>query len=173
MERGRKELAVVSHEEVILQRQTWKRNGESVACVGGAFDLLHPGHVRLIEQARALADRLIVIVIGDEGVRAARERAKPGSSAGRPVNPASERAEVVAALASVDSVAVVEGDLSAILGELKPDVFAFGISNRDRAPAGSLPVDPNWAAYSKLEQIPIEPGFSTTLLIEKIQQSHA
>ncbi|MGD0306523.1 MAG: adenylyltransferase/cytidyltransferase family protein [Candidatus Acidiferrales bacterium] len=163
----------MSHEEVILQRQTWKRNGESVACVGGAFDLLHPGHVRLIEQARALADRLIVIVIGDEGVRAARERSKPGSSAGRPVNPASERAEVVAALASVDSVAVVEGDLSAILGELKPDVFAFGISNRDRAPAGSLPVDPNWAAYSKLEQIPIEPGFSTTLLIEKIQQSHA
>jgi bifunctional ADP-heptose synthase (sugar kinase/adenylyltransferase) len=89
------------------------------------------------------------------------------------VNPASERAEVVAALASVDSVAVVEGDLSAILGELKPDVFAFGISNRDRTPAGSLPVDPNWAAYSKLAQIPIEPGFSTTLLIEKIQQSHA
>jgi cytidyltransferase-like protein len=166
-------LAVVSHEEVILQRQAWKRNGESVACVGGAFDLLHPGHVRLFEQARALADRLIVIVIGDEGVRAARERAKPGSSAGRPVNPASERAEVVAALVAVDSVAVVEGDLSAILGELKPDVFAFGISNRDRTPAGSLPVDPNWAAYSKLAQIPIEPGFSTTLLIEKIQQSHA
>ena len=163
----------MSHEEVILQRQAWKRNGESVACVGGAFDLLHPGHVRLLEQARGMADRLIVVVIGDESVREARERTKPGSSAGRPVNPANERAEVVAALTAVDSVAVFERDLSAILAEVKPDVFAFGISNRDRTPAGSLAVDPDWAAYSKLAQIPIEPGFSTTQLIEKIQQSHA
>ena len=58
-------MAIVSQTDLILQRREWKRNGKRVVCVTGAFDLLHPGHVRLLEHARGLADILIVGVRSD------------------------------------------------------------------------------------------------------------
>src|ERR1700691_2627757 len=72
------QLAVVSQSELILQRQDWKRNGKRVVCVAGAFDLLHPGHVRLLEQARGLGDILIVALQSDESVRVAAEAGGKG-----------------------------------------------------------------------------------------------
>jgi cytidyltransferase-like protein len=172
--RGREELAVVSQEDLILQRQAWKRNGQSVVLAAGAFDLLHPGHVRFLEQARGLGHRLCVLVYDDESVRAACVRLKPGSSSGRPVNPANERAEVVAELTVVESVAVARGDLAACLAELQPDVYASGaLADLDFPPLESLTADRKWASRTKLVQIPIEPGYSTALLIEKIQQPQA
>src|SRR5580698_1938309 len=70
-----RQLAVVSQSELILQRQEWKRNGKRAVCVAGAFDLLHPGHVRLLEQARGLGDILIVALQSDESARIAAEQA--------------------------------------------------------------------------------------------------
>ena len=67
-------MAVVSQSELILHRQEWKRNGKRVVCVAGAFDLLHPGHVRLLEQARGLGDILIVALQSDESVRIRRNK---------------------------------------------------------------------------------------------------
>jgi len=167
-------LAVVSQEDLILQRHAWKRNGLRVVCAAGAFDLLHPGHVRLLEQARAMGDRLIVLVYGDPAIREACERAKPGSSAGRPINPSDERAEVVADLVAVDAAAIGEGDLAASLAALEPDVYAFsGVADVDFPPPESFAGDRTWTNNAKLMKIPIEPGYSTALLIEKIQQPHA
>src|SRR5579863_2009871 len=136
----KKHLAIVSQSELILQRHEWKRNGKRVVCVAGAFDLLHPGHVRLLEQARGLGDILVVALQGDESVRIAAEQAAKligapnarGLTAGRdyparPITPADERAEIVAALAAVDFVAIFD-DASAgeFIARLAPDVLAQG-----------------------------------------------
>lgn len=166
-------MAVVSQEALIFQRQQWKRNRERAVCVAGAFDLLHPGHVRLLEQARDLGDRLIVGVLSDKRVRETCDRAAAGSSARRPVNPEGERAEIVSVLAAVDSVTVAGIELEKFLSRLKPDIYAIGVADTDRSPAVASLVDPDWAKYSKLVEIPVEPGYSTALLIEKIQQPHA
>lgn len=81
-------MAVVSQSELILQRSEWKRNGKRVIYATGVFDLLHPGHIRLLEQARALGDILVVGVHSDL-------RARRAKGPNRPVTPAAERAEIL------------------------------------------------------------------------------
>jgi rfaE bifunctional protein nucleotidyltransferase chain/domain len=167
-------LAVVSQEHLILQRREWKRNGKRVVCAAGAFDFLHPGHVRLLEQARELGDVLVVGIFSDDRVR--RERARDSAADGtpRPVNPASERAEVVAALASVDAVVVVTCELPQFLNELSADVFVLGGTPKTNAPINAAPpVDPSMPDRQQMVQIPLEPGFSTSSLIERITQLNA
>jgi cytidyltransferase-like protein len=166
-------LAVVSQEDLILQRQAWKRNGLSVVCVAGSFDLLHPGHIRILEQARDLGDRLVVVVQSDHRVREVCEKVKPGSSAGRPVNPEQERAEVVAAVSVVDAVAMTGWELGIFLSELKPDVYVVGSPQPTHPATAAAPLDPHSPTLSKVVKIPLEPGYSTALLIEKIKQTHA
>ncbi len=90
-------LPVISQSELILQRGDWKRNGKRVVCVTGVFDLLHPGHIRLLEQARAQGDVLVVAIQSDAH---AREQKGPA----RPIIPVAERAEIVAAFQAVDAV---------------------------------------------------------------------
>src|SRR5271156_5985970 len=94
---GSRALALLSQSEVILQRREWKRNGKRVVCVVGVFDLLHPGHIRLLEQARASGD---ILVVGVQSDAFARKEKGPN----RPVTPAGERAEILSALAAVDFV---------------------------------------------------------------------
>src|SRR5271156_505118 len=113
------QLAVVSQSELILQRQEWKRNGKRVVCVAGAFDLLHPGHVRLLEQAHSLGDLLIVALQSDESVRIATEQADKlvgslgvagpasagaGKPPARPITPAAGRDDLLGALTAVGLV---------------------------------------------------------------------
>jgi rfaE bifunctional protein nucleotidyltransferase chain/domain len=94
--------------------------GRRVVLANGCFDLLHVGHVRYLEGARALGDLLIVGVNGDAAVR----RLK---GAGRPVMPAADRAELVAALAAVDHVVVFEDETAAALVErIRPTIHAKG-----------------------------------------------
>src|SRR5580704_6141654 len=114
------QLAVVSQFELILQRQEWKRNGKRVVCVAGVFDLLHPGHVRLLEQARASGDILVVGVQSD--VRA-REEKGPN----RPVTPAAERAEILSALAAVDFAVILNDERAdEFIAQLAPDAVVLG-----------------------------------------------
>ncbi len=142
-----------------------------MVCAVGAFDLLHPGHVRRLEQARALGDVLIVGVQSDVGVRATKP-AQPGKLA-RPVNPASERSEIVAALESVDAVA--EFDAASprdFIVRLAPDVLALG--GAETADESEYLNDSAFgAAVAKVVRIPLEPGYSTSLLLDSITQRHA
>jgi rfaE bifunctional protein nucleotidyltransferase chain/domain len=156
---GQKNLSVVSQEALILQREEWKRNGKRVVCAAGAFDLLHPGHVRLLEQARGLGDVLVVGVETDEVVRARDGRAFP-------VNPAAERAEVVAAIGVVESAALMDAPLEKFLAALAPDIFVHGTEPR-RASGVTAPQG------TKTVAIPLEPGFSTAGLLERITTTNA
>jgi rfaE bifunctional protein nucleotidyltransferase chain/domain len=97
-----------------------RQQGRTIVLANGAFDLLHVGHVRYLEGARALGDVLVVAVNSDASVR----RAK---GPGRPVIPEAERAELVAALRCVDHVLVfAEPDVRAVIRALTPDVHAKG-----------------------------------------------
>ena len=102
--------------DLVARRPFWRAKGQTVVWTNGCFDLLHPGHVRGLQDARSRGDVLIVGVNSDRAVRA-----KKGPS--RPVMPESYRAEMVAALQCVDFVVIVDDNTPAqVLNELRPDV---------------------------------------------------
>jgi rfaE bifunctional protein nucleotidyltransferase chain/domain len=105
-----------------LQKQVaeWRQAGDPITLANGGFDLLHVGHVRYLRAAKELGGRLIVAVNSDASVRALKGE-------GRPLMPAEERAEILAALAAVDAVVIFpESDVRAIIREIRPDVHAKG-----------------------------------------------
>lgn len=111
---------ILSREELRERVQEWRSAGERVTLANGGFDLLHVGHVRYLRGAKALGGRLVVAINSDESVRALK-------SEGRPIMPAAERAEIVAALADVDAVVIFpELDVRAIIREIRPDIQAKG-----------------------------------------------
>jgi rfaE bifunctional protein nucleotidyltransferase chain/domain len=165
---------VISQDELILRRGEWKRNGKSVVFAYGRFDLLHPGHIRLLEQARSNGD---VFVVGIESDAIAHEKAAHGASGTpspqHPITPAAERAEIVAALAAVDYAVKFEATAAReLLARLAPDVIVKGgeagseesVFRDDEASA---------AAGSRVIRIPLEPGHSTSRLIERIKNTSA
>ncbi|MGA8764446.1 MAG: adenylyltransferase/cytidyltransferase family protein [Candidatus Sulfotelmatobacter sp.] len=100
--------------------EEWRRAGERIVLANGNFDLLHVGHVRYLHGARELGGKLVVAINSDESVRALKGE-------GRPIMPATERAEIVAALADVDAVVIFpELDVRAIIREIRPDIQAKG-----------------------------------------------
>ena len=158
-------------------RAEWRRAGKRVILVCGAFDLLHPGHVRLLEQARSLGDILVVGVEGDAAARANAEAGKSRAAALRPVTPAAERAEILAALAAVDFVTEIGDKTPAGFAELlAPDVFVQGGARGPAGTSGAASASASGAQATASEKgtstvwIPLEPGYSTALLIERIQQ---
>jgi rfaE bifunctional protein nucleotidyltransferase chain/domain len=163
---------IVSAGNLTALRAEWRRAGKRVVLAAGAFDLLHPGHVRLLEQARALGDVLVVAVEDDATVRAAAAQSASGSASARkrPVNPEGERAEILAALAAVDYVATLRG-LSADewAKRFESDVYVQGGANpASRFFDASARAKP--AEGMRIVRIPLEPGFSTSALIDRIQQ---
>jgi len=111
---------ILSREELRAQVAAWRRVGESVTLANGCFDLLHVGHVRYLHAAKELGGRLIVAVNSDDSVRELKGE-------GRPLMPAAERAEILAALADVDAVVIFpEPDVRALIREIRPDVQAKG-----------------------------------------------
>lgn len=105
-----------------LQQQVakWRQAGDSIILANGAFDLLHVGHIRYLHAAKALGGRLIVAVNSNDSVRALKGE-------DRPLMPAEERAEILAALSDVDAVIIFpEPDVRAIIREFRPDVHAKG-----------------------------------------------
>jgi len=98
----------------------WRRSGQPIVLANGCFDLLHVGHIRYLRGAKALGGKLVVAMNSDQSVA----RLK---GAGRPLMPAAERAEIVAALTDVDAVVVFdEPDVRALIREIRPDVQAKG-----------------------------------------------
>lgn len=111
---------VLTESELRDRVEAWRRQGLEVALANGHFDLLHVGHLRYLRAARDEADRLVVAINDDASV----ERLK---GTGRPLVPAVERAELLAALEPVDAVVVFEGDTPApLLERLRPDVHCKG-----------------------------------------------
>jgi rfaE bifunctional protein nucleotidyltransferase chain/domain len=102
------------------QVQRWRQGGEHITLANGCFDLLHVGHIRYLHAAKELGGRLIVAINSDDSVRSLKGE-------GRPLIPAEERAEILAALSDVDAVVIFpERDVRALIGEIRPDVQAKG-----------------------------------------------
>jgi rfaE bifunctional protein nucleotidyltransferase chain/domain len=137
-----------------------RAGGGTVVVAGGCFDVLHAGHVRLLEAARRLGDCLIVCVNGDLSVRRLKGRH-------RPVNPVEDRVAVLAALAPVDAVTVFEEDTPAeALATLRPHVFVKGADHADAA-GGEIPeavVLRRWGG--EVVFVPLVPGRSTTRILQ-------
>jgi len=127
----------------------------------GCFDLLHPGHIRLLEEARALGDALIVGLNSDASVRTLKGE-------GRPVIPERERAEILAALECVDAVVIFnEPTPREIIARLLPGVLVKGGDWRPDQIIGREEVE---AAGGHVVSIPVVAGHSTTAMLEKIRQ---
>ncbi len=162
---------VVSQAELILRRGGWKRNGQGVVCASGCFDLLHPGHIRLLEQARGLGNILIVAVQSDASFRESLVPAKSGAAEiARPITPAAERMEILAALAAVDYAVEFDGPSPhEFLLRLAPDVFVEGGTARDSI----LRESESKTLGCRIVRFPLEPGYSTARLIERITELRA
>jgi D-beta-D-heptose 7-phosphate kinase/D-beta-D-heptose 1-phosphate adenosyltransferase len=134
--------------------------GGAVVFTNGVFDLVHPGHVRYLQAARALGDALIVGVNSDRSVRA-----NKGPS--RPLNAEAERAEVLAALACVDCAVVFDEETPhTLISRLQPDVLVKGADWAEDNIVGRDVVE---ARGGRVVRVPIEEGFSTTDLIRRAQ----
>jgi rfaE bifunctional protein nucleotidyltransferase chain/domain len=111
---------ILSRDELQQRVAEWRRAGDPVTLTNGCFDVLHVGHVRYLRAARELGGKVVVAVNSDASVRRLKGE-------GRPVMPAEERAEILAALADVDAVVIFpEKDVRAILREIRPDFHAKG-----------------------------------------------
>ena len=111
---------ILTRPQLRSQVEQWRGSGERITLANGNFDLLHVGHVRYLHGAKALGGKLVVAINSDESVRALKGE-------GRPIMPAHERAEIVAALADVDAVVIFpELDVRALIREVRPDIQAKG-----------------------------------------------
>jgi len=100
--------------------EAWRAAGDRITLANGCFDLLHVGHVRYLHAAKELGGRLVVALNSDESVRSLKGK-------DRPLMPAEERAEILAALADVDAVVIFpERDVRALISEIHPDIQAKG-----------------------------------------------
>jgi rfaE bifunctional protein nucleotidyltransferase chain/domain len=111
---------ILSRAELRQRVNEWRHSGERITLANGGFDLLHVGHVRYLHGAKALGGKLVVAINSDESLRALK-------GDGRPIMPAEERAEIVAALADVDAVVIFpELDVRTIIREIHPEIQAKG-----------------------------------------------
>ena len=147
-----------SRAELGKQRAVWKQEGQTVVFTNGCYDLLHPGHVRLLEQARSMGSILILALNSDVSV----QRMKGPS---RPVIAEAERAEMAVALEAVDAVTLFDEETPReLIGFVLPDVLVKG-ADWSHFIAGREEVE---AAGGKVLTVALEPGYSTTNIVERI-----
>jgi D-glycero-beta-D-manno-heptose 1-phosphate adenylyltransferase len=152
--------AVLSLEQTILRFAREKRNGRKVVFTNGCFDLLHPGHIRSLESARAFGDVLIVGINSDTSVRALK-------GPDRPVMPQDERAEILASLECVDAVLIFdEPTPQRVIAALLPDILVKGGDWPGDQIVGRAEVE---AVGGRVERIDILDSYSTSSILEKIR----
>src|SRR5262247_1752277 len=145
-------------DEVVTFVRELRAAGKRIVFTNGVFDLLHPGHVRYLQAARAHGDVLIVGLNSDASVRRNKGPA-------RPINPESERAEVLEALACVDAVSVFDEDTPAdITPRVQPDVLVKGADWPADQIVGRDTVE---ARGGRVILEPVEQGYSTSAIIER------
>lgn len=151
--------AILSLDELISERARLRESGRRLVFTNGCFDLLHPGHVRYLAEARALGDALAVAINSD---RAVRELKGPQ----RPILNENERAEIIAALGAVDYVTIFD-DVSprATIAALLPDILVKGGDWSIDQIIGREEVE---AAGGRVLSLPFVEGVSTTGIIERI-----
>ena len=139
-------------------RARWRVEGRTVVFTNGCYDLLHPGHIRLLESARSLGDILILALNSDSSVA----RMKGPS---RPIFPQEERAELAASLAAVDAVVMFDEDTPRdLIAAVLPDVLVKG-ADWSHFVAGREEVE---AAGGRVLTLPLEPGYSSSHIIEDL-----
>src|SRR5262249_16718661 len=147
-----------SRAELAEVRNQWRRDGKRVVFTNGCYDLVHPGHIRLLETARSLGDVLVLALNSDESIR----RRKGGP---RPVIGEWEGAEIATGIQAVDAVTIFEEDTPQELIEaLLPDVLIKG-ADWSHYIAGREVVE---ATGGQVAALPLVPGFSTTSIVELI-----
>ncbi|MEK7751595.1 MAG: adenylyltransferase/cytidyltransferase family protein [Acidobacteriota bacterium] len=147
-----------SREDLVRARTGWRQRGLKVVFTNGCYDLLHPGHIRLLEQARSLGDVLILALNSDASV----ERLKGPT---RPLIPERDRAALAAMLEAVDAVTVFDEDTPReLIAAVLPDVLVKG-ADWAHWIAGREEVE---AAGGRVLALALEPGYSTTGIVEEI-----
>lgn len=154
---------IVNPDRLAVIAESLRAQGRKLVLTNGCFDLLHAGHVRYLQAARALGDALAVAINGDGSVRALKGE-------GRPLNTENDRAEIVAALACVDYVvAFPEVRVTRLIEKVRPAIYVKG---GDYTPASLHPEER--AALEKIGAeiriLPFEPGHSTSGLIERMRK---
>ena len=150
---------LVTLEQAAALSAQWRSEGKTVALANGVFDLLHVGHVRYLEGARSMADRLVVAVNSDASTRQVK-------GPGRPVIPEGERAELLAALSCTDAVLVFsDPDVRAVLRVVRPHVHVKGTDYT----AESIPERDEVAAWGGRVAVAGDPkDHSTSELVKKL-----
>jgi len=147
-----------TREELVAARAEWKRQGKTVVFTNGCYDILHPGHIRLLERARSLGDVLILALNTDAGV----QRHKGPT---RPLIPEQDRAALALGLAAVDAVTFFDEDTPReLIAAVLPDILVKG-ADWAHFIAGREEVE---AAGGQVLALPLEPGYSTTGIVEAI-----
>ena len=150
----------VSAQDAAALARTIQSRGGTVVFTNGVFDLLHPGHVRYLEEARAIGDALIVAINSDRSVRAIK-------GPERPINAEQERAEVLLALACVDAAVMFDEETPhQVIAAIQPDILVKGADWEADAIVGRDVVE---ARGGRVVRIALAPGFSTTDLIGKVR----
>ncbi len=144
--------------ELVTQRAVWKKEGKTVVFTNGCYDLLHPGHVRLLEQARSMGDVLILALNSDQSVR----RLKGPT---RPLIPETERVSLCSSLQAVDAITLFDEDTPReLIAAVLPDILIKG-ADWAHWIAGREEVE---AAGGKVLALALEPGYSTTGIVETL-----
>ena len=144
--------------ELVRARAEWRRAGKSVVFTNGCYDILHPGHIRLLEQARSLGDILILALNTDASVA----RLKGPT---RPLIPEAERAQMALALQAVDAVTFFDEDTPReLIADVLPDILIKG-ADWAHFIAGREEVE---AAGGRVLALALEPGYSTTNIVEEL-----
>ena len=152
--------SILTLEQSIVRFARAKRNDLKLVMTNGCFDLLHPGHIRSLEAARAMGDALLVAINSDESVRTLK-------GPGRPVIPELERAEILANLECVDGVLIFpELTPQAVVQALLPDVLVKGGDWPGDQIVGREEVE---AAGGRVVLVEVVPGYSTTEILKKIR----
>jgi rfaE bifunctional protein nucleotidyltransferase chain/domain len=150
--------------DAVARIEGLRRSGRVIVFTNGVFDLLHPGHVRYLQRARVLGDALIVGLNSDASVRR-------NKGPGRPINPEAERAEVVAALECVEAVVIFDEDTPAeIVRACQPDILVKGA---DWAADQIVGRDTVEARGGRVVRMPVEEGYSTSAIVERIRGATA
>src|SRR6185437_1363971 len=151
-----------TREELIVSRRRWKAEGKKVVFTNGCYDILHPGHIRLLERAQSLGDILILALNTDESV----QRLKGPT---RPFFDEHTRAELALHLEAVDAVTLFGEDTPReLVAALQPDVLVKG-ADWVHFIAGREEVE---AAGGQVYALPLEPGYSTTGIADRIIAQH-